>query len=108
MGYRRRKMNLFEAVKSGRPFKRKVWDEYYSNNCASCYSLYREDIHATDYEIVQLTEKSVTITKKQLLVAISEARKQKYANDRIVSYVLPEEGISSLLPIIFKELGLDD
>lgn len=71
-------MNLLEAIKSGRPFRRKNWDLWTQvhGNCVTqpglteglrqahmCY----EDILADDWEI---QEPTVTITRAQFLEAV--------------------------------------
>jgi hypothetical protein len=71
-------MNLIEAIKSGRRYKRKNWypTEYrmpYLHN----YDLVKEDLLenflANDWEIETLPEKNVTITKEQLKSEIESA-----------------------------------
>jgi hypothetical protein len=83
-------MNLIEAVKSGKPLKRKGWTGYLKSDEIATQMIYKSDILADDWEI---EEKKVTITRDQLFVAY------KNANASSPTYTGLAEGLA-------KELGL--
>ena len=63
-------MNLIEAIKSGKRFKRPHWDIYYSNQMEEELQLSIEELLAEDWEV---EEKQVTITLSQFTRAWNRA-----------------------------------
>ncbi len=63
-------MNIIEAIKSGKPFKRKEWSTYYKSSGYKIQSIgnqtdmlvIEKDMIADDWEI---QEKTITITESQ-------------------------------------------
>lgn len=95
-------MNIIEALKSGKRFRRAGFQTYYSPGIHDAYFCY-DEIIATDWEV---EEKTITITEEQLLQA------WKKANTDAKLVVLQNwTGITTtsrpeLYDILKKELGL--
>lgn len=83
-------MNLIEAIKSGRPFKRSSWDRDFVRPPFVNLNLPAQDLIADDWEVEQT---SVTITRKDFDSAWSKI----WPND-------PQ--FDSERNLIAKELGL--
>lgn len=79
-------MNIIDAIKSGRPFRRKSWVTFWVVNCGTVnddpfqgiafwdekgqrVAVTRNDLLADDWEI---QEKTVTITRAQLFAAMEQ------------------------------------
>jgi hypothetical protein len=64
-------MNLIEAVRSGKPFKRKIWNNpsFYPSFELAVNELSSSDILADDWEI---QEEKIEITRKQLRLAYNK------------------------------------
>lgn len=75
-------MTLQEAIRSGKPFKRKDWSIYYQPGAQ--VFLDAELILATDWEVKE--EETTTITKKQALHAL-----QNYPGYVLLSFASSEE-----------------
>lgn len=87
-------MNIIEAIRSGKRFKRKDWQVYYENQ-QTWFS--REDIVAFDWEVEDVP---VTFTKEQFCEAWEKAVGKNDGRD--VMY----NGFTSLRYLVAKELGL--
>lgn len=74
-------MNLIEAVRSGKPFKRPRMPHFYDERLASA-TLTKEDILADDWET---QEEKIEITREQLINAMMQARHNSYHIDTIAS-----------------------
>lgn len=89
-------MNLIEAVKTGKPFRRisqSVWEKQTNKNAGIYLSI--KDILADDWEI---QEPEISISRSKFFIAYSEALKQKES-----AYPLLEKELGSL---IAEKLGL--
>ncbi len=63
-------MNLIDAVKSGKPFRRIAWQDYWLASDSWSKSFLKQDILADDWEIQEI---EVKITRTQLTAAWSSA-----------------------------------
>lgn len=85
-------MNLIEAVKSGRPFRRVAWLKTdYRNPDSWSQSFLKQDILADDWEI---QEPTVTITRSQFWEAVNaEWTERSMANDHCVRAIARALGL---------------
>ncbi len=91
-------MNLIEAVKSGRRFKRPDWHGMWRVDFADTeytFPLTADDILADDYEVEEL---EVTITSSTFDKAANKVREELFYKENDV--------LGAYLPILKKELGL--
>jgi hypothetical protein len=61
-------MNIIEAIKSGKPFKRKDWQHYYAPN--GRYLFFSDAVLADDWEV---EDTSFTVTERELRNAFGES-----------------------------------
>ena len=92
-------MNIIEAVKSGKPFRRKDWDKTvrtFPNNedRAMMYQIGKHDILADDWEI---KEEKIELTKDQIKKALMDNVRHKQD--------LADLTVIIALDKIFKQLG---
>jgi hypothetical protein len=93
-------MNLIEAIKSGRRFRRKIWSsrwEELSGEDSQFLNLPVQAILADDWEVEPAY---VTITGDQFDAAIEEVNKKVYCPPRSSPH------ISEYIDFLKKELGL--
>ena len=88
-------MNIIEAIKSGKRFKRKSEIAWMSGD--QLYNYVKADIIADDWEV---EERKVTITRDQLYAALTKAELMQQSLDRF------PVGVSSIYEYIAKELGV--
>ena len=72
-------MNILEAIKSGKRFRRPIWIIYYSANQEEFFELTDEDILATDWEVEEEDVK-VTITAAEFDAAVQKLSHKYYIN----------------------------
>lgn len=83
-------MNIIEAIKSGKPFKRHAWSYFRSySNSERIFSM--EDVLADDWEV---EEPGVLLTRMQIYVACIRAGLLSADSDEVRT------------ELFFKELGL--
>jgi hypothetical protein len=91
-------MNLIEAIKSGRRFRRKSQpNQGYWYQKGTGATFYEDDILADDWKVEQLP---VTITKEEFLKAWDKAVANNGGADAVYN------GFISLRHLVAKELGL--
>lgn len=95
-------MNIIEAVKSGKKFKRPHWPAFVleaemREPVDGYYEILPEDLIADDYEV---EETQVTITTRDFVAA------RKRVDNRLYSYTGTRAHISEYLDALQKELGL--
>lgn len=103
-------MNLIEAVRSGKPYRRKGWpsnQEFQKPIGSYCLGIAVEDLLADDWEIEQ---KPITITKEQFDKACQRVL-GRFASDHILvvcwlGLTKSERTITEVLANLAKELGL--
>lgn len=98
-------MNIIEAIKSGKRFKRKDWKGYYNAQKANFYFVI-DEVMADDWEV----EKQITISETDLYEAWEKATKaedlsstqEDYLTKKIATYASATPEAFELLK---KELG---
>lgn len=109
-------MNIQEALKSGKPFKRsetKRWVKGDSDKCnffdedGWVIRFSKEDILAEDWITY---EDEITTTRHELIKNWSEARKEFYTlhNMRVVEYDEYKDGISKIFSLFLKNMGFGE
>lgn len=97
-------MNIIEAIKSGRPFRRILWTKiggektWIKNSSATLFET--DDVLANDWEVMEPT---VTITKSQFWDAYSDVIKNDPALTHIKGY-----SEASLIDALIRRLGLGE
>ena len=95
-------MNLIEAIKSGKKFKREAWSRF--EKWDPYYPVILSDVLADDWEI---EEKKVEITRTQFFSAIANARKNAFADSYGVSHPNSDPPNHMIWAYVAKELGLE-
>lgn len=94
-------MNIIEAIKSGKKFKRPDWPAFVleaemREPVDGYYEILPEDLLADDYEV---DTAPVQITREQLYTAYSEALQEVYD----MTDIKPNAGV---IKLIYQKLGL--
>ena len=85
-------MNIQEAIKSGKPFKRTGDKVYYlSRTVTDCKTFYYEDILADDWEIETVKKE---LSAKDIIDVLNKWNTQPYRMESIRDFIIKELGLN--------------